>query len=235
LTPELLRQALETVRGQDVEQWLEEHLGLPRRRKASRVDCGWSPQREGGPRTSMNNYAQNWIRLGSLAPNSLSWTLHHRPTGTTLPRIDREGERSNPTVSREGRLPAKEANGTAGRDEGGSERRSVVDRIEGKSSTDNIPSPRKRLTSLRCSVTREPWPTDSGRQITEARPHPRSVAPAKNYLGEMDHPRLLCATEQVAPSALPSRFRPVDPRERGGNDGAVSQQSQWCGCLSLSD
>ena len=34
LTPELLRQALETVRGQDVEQWLEEHLGLPRRRKS---------------------------------------------------------------------------------------------------------------------------------------------------------------------------------------------------------
>src|SRR5271157_4639494 len=36
---------------------------------------------------------------------------------------------------------------------------------------------------------------------------PPSVAPAKNHLGEMDHPRLLCATEQVAPSALPSRFR----------------------------
>ncbi len=26
-------------------------------------------------------------------------------------------------------------------------------------------------------------------------------------LGEMDHPRLLCATEQVAPSTLPARFR----------------------------
>jgi hypothetical protein len=34
-----------------------------------------------------------------------------------------------------------------------------------------------------------------------------SVAAAKNHLGEMDHPRLLCATEQVALSALPSRFR----------------------------
>jgi len=33
LTPELLRQALETVRGQDVEQWLEEHLGLPPQKK----------------------------------------------------------------------------------------------------------------------------------------------------------------------------------------------------------
>ena len=30
---ELLRQALETVRGQDVEQWLEEHLGLPPQKK----------------------------------------------------------------------------------------------------------------------------------------------------------------------------------------------------------
>ena len=34
LTPELLRQALETVREQDVEQWLEEHLGpSPQRKK----------------------------------------------------------------------------------------------------------------------------------------------------------------------------------------------------------
>ena len=36
LTPELLRQALETVRGQDVEQWLEEHLG-PSAQKKKRV------------------------------------------------------------------------------------------------------------------------------------------------------------------------------------------------------
>jgi hypothetical protein len=34
LTPELLRQALETVHGQDVEQWLEEHLGpSPQKKK----------------------------------------------------------------------------------------------------------------------------------------------------------------------------------------------------------
>jgi hypothetical protein len=33
LMPELLRQALETVRGQDVEQWLEEHLGPPPQKK----------------------------------------------------------------------------------------------------------------------------------------------------------------------------------------------------------
>ena len=55
---ELLRQASETVRGQDVEQWLEEHLGCPQKKKRAGVDCGWSPQREGGPRTSMNNYAE---------------------------------------------------------------------------------------------------------------------------------------------------------------------------------
>ena len=56
-------------------------------------------------------------------------------------------------------------------------------------------------TARRCLCLR----TGSG--ITEARPHPRSVAPAKNYMGKMDHPRLLCATEQVAPAALPSHFR----------------------------
>ena len=38
-----------------------------------------------------------------------------------------------PLSPREGRLPAKKANGIAGRDEGGSECRSVVDRIEGES------------------------------------------------------------------------------------------------------
>src|SRR5208282_5308959 len=40
LTPELLRQALETVRGQDVEQWLEEHLGLPPQKKKRVVLTG---------------------------------------------------------------------------------------------------------------------------------------------------------------------------------------------------
>jgi hypothetical protein len=37
LTAELLRQALETVRGQDVEQWLEEHLGSSPQKKKRRV------------------------------------------------------------------------------------------------------------------------------------------------------------------------------------------------------
>ena len=55
--------------------------------------------------------------------------------------------------------------GRRARDEGGSQRRSAVDRIEGESSHGRHP-PRRESgpTSLRCSVTREPWPTDSGRQ-----------------------------------------------------------------------
>src|SRR3954451_741831 len=67
-----------------------------------------------------------------------------------------------------------------GRDEGGSERRSVRDRIEGESSTKRgrprrscrpafrwrMTSPHRESgpTSLRSSVTRGPRPTDSGRQ-----------------------------------------------------------------------
>ncbi len=51
----------------------------------------------------------------------------------------------------------------------------------------------------------------------------------------MDHPRLLCATEQVARFALPSRFRASGSKERGGNDAGVSEQSQLFGCLSLPD
>ena len=67
-----------------------------------------------------------------------------------------------------------------GRDEGGSQCRSVMDRIEGESSTKmgrprrscrptyrwRTTSPHREsgLTSLGSSVTREPRPTDSGRQ-----------------------------------------------------------------------
>src|SRR3954451_17876082 len=67
-----------------------------------------------------------------------------------------------------------------GRDEGGSQCRSVMDRIKGESSTKmdlprrscrptcrwktTAPHRESGLTSLGCSVTREPWPTDSGRQ-----------------------------------------------------------------------
>jgi hypothetical protein len=67
-----------------------------------------------------------------------------------------------------------------GRDEGASQCRSVMDRIEGESPTKmsqprrscrltcrwRTPSPRREngLTSLRSSVTREPRLTDSGRQ-----------------------------------------------------------------------
>src|SRR5262249_55498562 len=59
---------------------------------------------------------------------------HHRPRGTTSPRSDRGGERSNPVAppTREGRLRRK-LRRQRRRDEGGSQRRSVIDRIEGES------------------------------------------------------------------------------------------------------
>src|SRR3954447_23785256 len=51
------------------------------------------------------------------------------------------------------------------RDEGGSQGRSVIDRIEGESAHGrHSPHRESGLTSLGCSVTREPRPTDSGRQ-----------------------------------------------------------------------
>ena len=65
---------------------------------------------------------------------SLSRMTHHRPKGTTLPRSDRGDERSNPRC-----LPAREGGLQRTlmrqwrRDEGGSECRSVMDRIEGES------------------------------------------------------------------------------------------------------
>src|SRR5271157_3297119 len=58
---------------------------------------------------------------------------------------------------------------------------------------------------------------------------PPSVAPAKNHLGEMGQPHLLCAIEQVAHSRSLRGSEPVHPRERGGTDGAVSELSQVCG------
>jgi len=106
---------------------------------------------------------------------------HHRPKGTTLPRSDRGGERSNPVAfpAREGGLQ-RTLMRQRGRDEGGSQCRSVMDRIKGESSTKmgrprrscrptcrwRTTSPHREsgLTSLRSSVTREPRLTDSGRQ-----------------------------------------------------------------------
>jgi len=38
--------------------------------KASGVGCSWWQQYKGGPRTSMNYSAQNWLRLGSLPLSS---------------------------------------------------------------------------------------------------------------------------------------------------------------------
>ena len=66
-------------------------------------------------------------------------------------------------------------------DEGGSQRRSAIDRIEGESSHGQHPRTAKAVpTSLRCSVTREPWPTDSGRQADmSAAEMPAGAAPER--------------------------------------------------------
>jgi hypothetical protein len=51
LTAELLRQALETVRGEDVEQWLEEHLGpSPQKKKRTVLAAAASPTTNQGPK-----------------------------------------------------------------------------------------------------------------------------------------------------------------------------------------
>src|SRR5208337_2222926 len=73
--------------------------------------------------------------------------------------------------------------------------------------TDNIPSPRKRADFPQVfrherTLANRLRETNHGSTAP-----PPERCPAKNHLGEMDHPRLLCATEQVASSALPSRFR----------------------------
>src|SRR5271157_329194 len=89
--------------------------------------------------------------------------------------------------------------------------------------TDNIPSPRKRadfpqvfrhertLANRLREISRYVGGRNACwcgyRTCARLALNRMEVAPAKNHLGEMDHPRLLCATEQVAPSALPSRFR----------------------------
>jgi hypothetical protein len=52
--------------------------------------------------------------------------------------------------------------GQRGWDQGASKRRSVIERIEGESPTDDMPSRESGLTSLWSFLTREPWPTDPG-------------------------------------------------------------------------
>src|SRR5271157_2506259 len=58
---------------------------------------------------------------------------------------------------------------------------------------------------------------------------PSSVAPAKNQLGEIGQPQLLCAIEQVALSCSLRASEPVHPKERGATEGAVSELSRLCG------
>ena len=89
------------------------------------------------------------------------------------------------------------------------------------------------LVSVIFSLKKEPTPITFG--ITEARPHPRDVAPAKIHLGEMDHRIYFVSQSKLLVPRSLRASEPVDPRERGGNDGTVSEPSQLCGCLSLSD
>ena len=68
----------------------------------------------------------------------------------------------------------------------------------------------KRQYSHRFAARRFTWRPSVNRTARSGDPRrtsPERRAPAKNHLAEMDHPRLLCTTEQVARSALPSRFR----------------------------
>ena len=52
--------------------------------------------------------------------------------------------------------------GLRGEDEGASEGRPVIGRIEGEAPTADIPSLEREQTSLGSFLTREPWPTDQG-------------------------------------------------------------------------
>ena len=50
LTADLLRQALETVRAQDVEEWLDEHLGpSPQKKKHAVLTAARSSDKNEGP------------------------------------------------------------------------------------------------------------------------------------------------------------------------------------------
>ena len=106
----------------------------------------------------------------------------------------------------------------------------------------NTPSPRSdvlrrwsQATSPCDGTTARRWlclRTGSG--ITEARPHSRALPPPRTTWAKWTT-RVYFVPQSMWP--LPRSLRasePVDPRERGGNDGAVSEQSQLCGCLSLS-
>src|SRR5208337_2613688 len=81
--------------------------------------------------SGLNQKVSGQVRGLRIPP---SWMVHHRPRGTTSPRNDRKGERRKPRC-----LPAREGGlqrtlmRQRRRDEGTSQRRSVVDRIEGES------------------------------------------------------------------------------------------------------
>jgi len=109
--------------------------------------------------------------------------------------------------------------------------------LPGKSSTRlrDVLRRSSRATSSCDGTTARRWlclRTGSG--ITEARPHPRALPPPRTTWAKWTS-RVYFVPQSKWP--LPRSLRapePVDPRERGGNDSAVSEQSQLCECLSLS-
>jgi|SRR5271157_6079748 len=94
------------------------------------------------------------------------------------------------------RRPSPNESRTAG---SGDPRRTSPERRAQETLTERVPNGGLRRPSPNESRTAGP----GGPRRTS----PERRAAAKNHLGEMDQPRLLCATEQVARFALPSRFR----------------------------
>src|SRR5271157_312420 len=99
----------------------------------------------------------------------------------------------------------------------------------------HILRPSSHATSPCDGTTARRWlclRTRSG--ITEARPHSRAVPPPRTTWAKWTT-RVYFVPESKWPRPRSLRAsEPVDPRDRGGNDGVVSEQSQLCGCLSLS-
>src|SRR5208337_756894 len=89
-----------------------------------------------------------------------------------------------------------------------------------------------RVTALRRA---DVFAFGTGSGITEARRHPRALPPPRTTWVKSTN-RVYFVPQSKWP--LPRSLRasePVYPRERRGNDGAVSEQSQLFGCLSLSE
>src|SRR5271157_5780063 len=99
--------------------------------------------------------------------------------------------------------------------------------------TDNIPSPRKRADFpqvFRHERTLANRLRETNHAST-APPPERCSPPGTTWATWTTHVYFVPQSKWPLPRSLRASG-PVDPRERGGNDGAVSEQSQWCWCLS---